>query len=352
MNNTMISVEENSFAVLRGHKNPVWKALFSPDGTFLVSSDETQLCIWEWYKKKKIVLRDQIHANTSEMTISPDGNYLVFLENVYVFENKVHVSLSDGTRIMSWSPCPNARKIAFRPGDIHLLVVDIYGCVQLWDMVGPEPSLLYEIKAPFESIQTFENSTVRHIAFAPDGKRFAMTWGTKQGRVHVYDIEAPTGKHSMWNIIQSGSLISSMCGISDLLFSPDGRYLAVTSHSEFHVVLFDAFTLNVVGSMEFSESTTGIAAMAFSPNGQYLAIGGCDGTVWIGHVSSQKVITMFHAHTSTTNVFSSVLSSMSWSPDGKLIVTTGIGEEEKIGDQEEGKCSLIDDYTVKLWKVL
>src|SRR5262245_26047837 len=132
--------------------------------------------------------------------------------------------------------------------------------VRLWDILADKEVAAFKEHA----------FSVRGVAFSPDGKMVA-TGGTKPGpkpgiRVAVAALwEVATGK-------QVCTLESSTGTLSGLVFSPDGKLLAVATQ-EFpligNVTLWDLPTGKVHSTLE----ANGVDCLAFSPDGKTLAAG-------------------------------------------------------------------------------
>jgi predicted amidohydrolase len=108
----------------------------------------------------------------------------------------------------------------------------------------------------------------------------------------------------------------------NVIFSPDGRYLAVGT--SIGVELRDAGTLELVRF--FAGHTSRVYSVAFSPDGRILASGSWDKTIKLWDVATGKELRTLKGH--TDYVF-----SVAFSPDGRILAS-GSGDE-----------------TIKLWEV-
>ncbi|MBI0300228.1 PD40 domain-containing protein [Streptomyces sp. PRKS01-29] len=253
-------------ATLKGHSGTLGGVWFSPDGRTLVSTeaDEGNLRLWDVPGHR------------------PIGTPLT--SAVVVFQSAA-VS-SDGTTLVTGG--------ADR--------------AQFWHL----PSLRGDgrpLRLPDHAQRPFEV-----VAFSPDGRTLAAGGTNDPGGevVRLWDVASRT---------QRGEpLTGHEGGVEGLLFSPDGKTLAVSSHVGDGVVrLWD-----VASRRQRGEALTGheggVGAMAFSPDGKTLAVSasvGGDGLVrlWDTATGTRRGKPL---RARTVGV-----SALAYSGDGKTIVTLG-----------------------------
>jgi len=112
--------------------------------------------------------------------------------------------------------------------------------------------------------------------------------------------------------------------VTSVVFSPDGRYLAVGTDGGSSVQLIDTNSWQVIRT--FEGHTWGVNSVAFSPDGRLLASGSFDGTIRLWDVATGSEVRTLKGHTSNVN-------SVAFSPDGRLLASGS------------------DDGTIKLWEV-
>jgi tRNA A-37 threonylcarbamoyl transferase component Bud32 len=109
--------------------------------------------------------------------------------------------------------------------------------------------------------------------------------------------------------------------INRVVFSPDGRLLAVAS--SLGIYLYDAGTLEEV---RFIPTDAGVRSVAFSPDGQTLASGSDDKAVRLWRAADGTLLRTLEGHTDWVR-------SVAFSPDGQTLASGS------------------DDHTVRLWRV-
>lgn len=155
---------------LSGHTNGVASVAFSPDGTLLASTaDDRTLRLWD------------VSKGTLLRTIPQGG----------------------GSRQFS--------AVAFHPDGQHVVADRNRTNVVLWKVSDGTP-----VWETFEKMPQIES-----IAFSPDGSLVAAAGGSRGGDVKVRVIRASDGQllHSLTT--------SNSYGVRQLVFSPDGQWLAV-----------------------------------------------------------------------------------------------------------------------------
>lgn len=131
------------------------------------------------------------------------------------------------------------------------------------------------------------------------------TGGEGAGSVYLRVFDAATGK-----LIRKLTIVEGAYGALTPVFSPDGNTLAVGNRN-YRTNLFDTATWN--RRHELPKPMT--HEIAFRPDGKQLAVGYVDGTLGICDVETGTV--------RTVDSGCCRIHSVDWSPDGKLLATSG-----------------------------
>ena len=157
---------------------------------------------------------------------------------------------------------------------------------------------------------------VHSVAFALDG---TLAAGLNNGRVELWEVETGerigTRRHADWG------------QVSAVAFSRDGATLATGSWDQV-IKVWDVETGRVVGTWEVprEDDLLWSLSVALSPDGSRLVSGFRDGTVRLWDVATQTEVATLQGHRDRA-------TSVSFSPDGKLLASGGAG----------------GDPTVRLW---
>jgi WD40 repeat protein len=112
--------------------------------------------------------------------------------------------------------------------------------------------------------------------------------------------------------------------VTSVVFSPDGRYLAVGTRGGSSVQLIDTSRWQVIRT--FEGHTYWVYSVAFSPDGRLLASGSGDTTIKLWEVASGSEVRTLTGHTDW-------VYSVAFSPDGRLLASGS------------------NDRTIKLWDI-
>jgi WD40 repeat protein/serine/threonine protein kinase len=170
-----------------------------------------------------------------------------------------------------------------------------------------------------KELLSFKGGTQR-IAFSPDGKRLATLSGS--GQVKVWD--AQTGKE----LFALGQPKLFPGGIHSLAYSPDGKRLATGGVRELKV--WDAKTGEELHTFRV-EVKRPLEILVFSPDGKRLASNSDNQTVTVWNAENgNELVTLQGGHTGS-------VSSVAYSPDGKRLASASGDRTVKVWDAESGK---------------
>lgn len=307
----------------------------------------------------KVTLAPKVQENHSEIEVgepiqqvawSADERWLVILSShgIYIFDKMIVTLLSRDELGL-----PTNSRVSFS-GDGTTLAAGIGNQVRVWNLssgkVVREYSLddefpianvgfmingalmvsgasltkgtykLWELQSRREMLSfTEKNRLVGNTVFSRSGRMVAIGWmgssivSNKDGYIKVWDMAA---RRDMGIIPVSGNVIPS------LDFSPNDKILAIGSGKSMQRKNISAFQIPTVKGEIFSQDHGALVTQVlFSPDGKILLTTGDDGSVKIwGFVDKSEMV--IEAVSNLTNV-----NCMAFSPNGRgLVIGTGDGK--------------------------
>jgi WD40 repeat protein len=348
--------KRTEIGVLDGHVEKILRMKFSPDGKMLATaSDDGIIVLWDVVHKQKLRTLQTNTRNPHSIEFSPDGKMLAAgcspdddhqkltlwdtasgRELTAVAGFSVAKFSPDGTRLVATGYAGPLKSIdthppyreaihelggekisdlAFSPDGKKLVTAATDGTIYWFDLVR-------EKQLGFAGSHQWPTG----LAFSPDSKTLAILMGS-DSTLHLWETESGAklgtlnrggepiyaltfsdsntlvtggGKGvKLWNLPEvleqlvikddSISLRDSISGIarSRIALSPDGTILATVSNGR--VKFRDAKTLEErKDSPRLNSSSSEVSSLAFSPDGK-LAIGDTDGAVMLWDVNTKKL---------------------------------------------------------------
>ena len=269
---------------------PVLSAVFSPDGTkVLTTSQDYTAVLWDIKGKKRATFKHGDWVNSA--VFSPDGN---------------RVLTASGCTTVLWNLEGNKQKTfkhnapvysaVFSPDGTKVLTASRDSSAILWDLEG-------------NRLQTFiHDSWVNSAVFSPNGTKVltASGWKYHSGKAVLWDLHGnkqKTFKHNR--------------PVRSAVFSPDGTKVLTTSQ-DYTAVLWD-----IKGKKRATfKHGDWVNSAVFSPDGNNVLTASNDYTAVLWNLLGKKLAILLH----NGPVWSAVFS-----PDGNKVLTAS------------------QDYTAVLW---
>lgn len=350
---------------LRGHTASVNSAVFSPDGSSLLSvSDDHSARLWNIYQGTP--LKSAPSSVVIFSAFSPDGKSVVTASS----DGTARVwDTGGGEGVELRGHTSNLTRAVFSPDGTRVATASADGTAQLWDPTTGKS---------VAELRSDSDGAVNDIAFSPDGKWLAVaqdcahSQNTTTCAVNPLVYEVATGQVAFQGPAQGR-------GVATIAFSHDGK--SILSYAKNNsATLWDALSgdvlLKLEGKLPGGAPTPGLAALsadskriltlsagdgipqlwdagtgkplielrghhgavttaAFSPDGASVITGSDDNTARVWNTETGQVLFELKGHIRP-------ITSVAYSPNGKVIVTAS-------GDYT---ARLWDAATGKLWRVL
>ena len=329
---------------------------FSPNGTILASaSDDSIIRMWDTRTLKQIGKLETKSGGVTSIAFHPDGKTLASLNGRIA---ATEIQLGGDMSIRLWEVesgkqiavaqdhNPSVSSVALSPDGELLAVGRHNGVVELWDVRS---------KKRFDSLRGYA-AMVQCVVFSPDGRLLASS---------------ATEHAHLWNIRDRKQIavFNHTAVVESMTFGHDGKALACVDDT--CIRLWDTRrkrAISVLGqvppsrksgflerlwskwihigiTVEYPVLSSTITSIDFSPDGKLLISGGIDNAVRLWDVRKRREI--FTAEPDKKGMKYAAIDSVAFSPDGKTIASAGTHGEIQLWSVAEHK--LIETLDIGKW---
>jgi len=285
----------NDLHAFGGHKGPVARAAFSPDGKTLASADDEGIHLFGvgTGRRRDLGQAGGQRVRFSSVGFSPDGKTVAAASHADKLIRLVDVT----TGKTLWTTAlagedPHAHSLLFTPDGKTVITGHGDGFVRLWEAASGAKARQFRA----------HDETVLALALSPDGRTLATSSESHDGGEHTVRLwETATGK-------PLARYAAPQTDITDLVFSPDSRRVATSEEGAVHV--WEAATGRLLRHWPGAGGPVG-----FTPDGRTL-IRGRGGRIHFLDLRTGKEYRQFQVHPGTVR-------SLALSRDGKVLATAG-----------------------------
>lgn len=295
-------ISGKQLAEFKGTQGDVRRVVFSPDSKHIatVGYDNT-IYLWDTSGKRLTPFKGY-----GDVAFSPDSKLLVTsgddgtprLWNVSEQQSVEFKEYQDSLRSVSFSPDGKLVAIGGRNGTISL-----------WDLHGKQ----------LAEFNYYRSASIRRVTFSPDGKILVIVDNSLQFANGERKTMFNRGVR-LWGLLGK-QLVAVVLKASaeEALFSPDGKLVATQRFNT--ISLWDLSGKPLRDLLKDNKDQ--LVSMAFSPDSQLMAISDVKGTVHLASTSGKRwnsngrlseQLAELRGHQSSVN-------SLTFSPDGKILVT-------------------------------
>ncbi|MEM6253773.1 MAG: hypothetical protein AAF821_12705 [Cyanobacteria bacterium P01_D01_bin.156] len=341
---------------LQGNSDGVRVITFSPDGKLLASGNNYQeLKLWDWEQGLCLTTLNGYSNWVWSACCHPDSNVVASgtLDGIVRLWNVEHGecfrSSKSHTSWIWWTEfSPDGRFLASASDDETIALLDFESGKQLRTLTGhsnggvwslsfsPDSRLLasggqdgtlrlwdVQTGSVLNVIDAHHNTWIWAVQFSPDGQTLAS--GSDDGSTKLWDCR--TGKH-LQTFPEDNSKIYSLC------FHPS-KPILVTGTADQCIRVWNLKNFECINTFT-SEFSTWVMALSFSPDGKLLASSGNgNGNVVLRDFETNQVIHVLSGHIGTVR-------SVEFSSDGKTLTTAGSSDETiRIWNVSDGSCKQV-----------
>ncbi len=250
------------YRAFEGHRTTVHKVAFSRDGKNIIASGgNNSVIVWDVASGKRVSKAAKNPRNKPLNYIAVNDSATLIASSGFM-DPAVRISdFNNGSLLRSIKAHSGEKSgLRFVPGSNLLVTAGIDAgnrvSLKVWNAAsGKLVKVLYRSPYPVNS------EYISGLSFSRDGSRLVCGISNKRHGIMIFDMDS----------MKRLKYIPYSSDVSDVAFSPDGRYIA-GGGTDKKVVLWNAVTGQIVRVMSGHRGY--VNTVAFSPDGKYIASSG------------------------------------------------------------------------------
>jgi WD40 repeat protein len=292
------------------HKKEIQEVVFSSDGQMVAAvAQKNYARIWNALSGKELArMPKTTHCRTAQtLTFTPDGRFLIaagtkggflFVWDVQAGKEAAIFTAEDFTPPGKQPIFLHCWSLAVSPDSKQVFC----GIVRNYEKKGSAIELLHAEKAGLKVTVLKQEGNGCGLAFSPDGRNLAVCTSGRRTELFLWDPQTQQ-RHEVAFALPDAS--------SNLYWSADGKRLAASTYKS-GVFVFDTETGAILHQLPRPHKT-GTASMSLSPDGTLVLTSGVDRTVRLWDVASGQQKAQWEWELGKVR-------SVAFGPDGKSAV--------------------------------
>ncbi|HWS87867.1 MAG TPA: hypothetical protein VN282_12930 [Pyrinomonadaceae bacterium] len=310
-------------ASLEGHTDAVNAVAFSSDGSVLATGgNDHTVRLWDVATRKELAKLER-SSFVRAVAFSPDGKEV---GASYVNGEVIIWDIASRGLAHVFRHDANVVSIAFSSYGGLLATGSIDGTVKLW---------VYPVDTELHRFTNNSKPPVSSVAFSADGKELVITY--VDGSLRLARVNTTNPLRAV--VEDLATLKGHQGSVSAAAFAPDGTLI---SGSFDGTIKFWDTKARVLEQSPFSGHTSEVASVAFSPDGRLVASAGGDKTLRLWRADTREEVCAGRGG-------AGAFRSLAFSPDGGVVAT---GSEVKASDKAAGQAGPVALWDAKTCKQL
>jgi len=202
----------------------------------------------------------------------------------------------------------------YSPSGFYIASADQHGKIRIWDTTQKEHILKNEFQ-PFSGV-------VKDLAWSADSQRIVAVGEGRQRFGHVFAMDTGT---SIGEIAGHSKIINS-CD-----FKPSRPFKIITGSEDNFVGIYEGPPFKFKSQLQ--DHSRFVQAVRYSPSGDHFASAGFDGKLFIYNSNDYSKVAELGSPAHKGGIY-----AISWSPDGKQLLSASGDKTCKLWDVSEAKC--------------